>query len=200
MDILDAVNDVRSNPQAFIADLEEDLRSFDGKTMRTEEGNLRTSEGPAAVEEAIEFLRRQRPLRELEWSESLAASSEDHVRDLGSKGRVAHKGSDGSLPHKRISRYASRRTGKSVTAENIYAGPSRDAVSIVLALIVDDGVRDRGHRKAIFMPELTHLGAAIGRHNSEFGNVCVMNMSAGMDGHLDDDYDSYESYEEDYFY
>lgn len=43
-------------------------------------------------------------------------------------------------------------------------GEPGDPRRAVLALIVDDGVRDRGHRKVIFDPGFRLAGAAWGRH------------------------------------
>jgi hypothetical protein len=52
------------------------------------------------------------------------------------------------------------------------------AREIVLALIVDDGVRDRGHRKNIFNPTYNVAGAAYGSH-ARFGSVCSIDFASG---------------------
>jgi uncharacterized protein YkwD len=48
---------------------------------------------------------------------------------------------------------------------------------VVMNLIIDDGVPDRGHRKNIFSRAFATAGAACGPH-SRFGNVCVIDFAA----------------------
>ena len=62
-------------------------------------------------------------------------------------------------------------------AENIAYG-CHTAREIVLALIVDDGVRGRGHRKNIFNPTYNMAGAAYGSH-ARFGSVCSIDFASG---------------------
>jgi hypothetical protein len=62
-------------------------------------------------------------------------------------------------------------------AENIAYG-RRTAREIVLALIVDDGVRGRGHRKNIFNPTYNVAGAAYGSH-ARLGSVCSIDLASG---------------------
>ena len=62
--------------------------------------------------------------------------------------------------------------------ENIsYGYPA--ARSIVVTLIVDQGVPDRGHRKNIFCRDFTVAGAACGPH-ARYGSMCVMDFAAGF--------------------
>jgi hypothetical protein len=63
------------------------------------------------------------------------------------------------------------------SAENITYG-RHGAREIVLALIVDDGVRGRGHRKNIFNPTYDVAGAAYGPH-ARFGSVCSIDFASG---------------------
>jgi uncharacterized protein YkwD len=62
-------------------------------------------------------------------------------------------------------------------AENITYG-RHSAREIVLALIVDDGVHGRGHRKNIFNPTYDVAGAAYGPH-ARFGSVCSIDFASG---------------------
>jgi len=72
----------------------------------------------------------------------------DHTADLSKNNLTGHDGSDGSTTRDRIERYCQwfGRMG-----ENICLGASM-ARDIVIQLVVDDGVPDRGHRKNICNP------------------------------------------------
>ena len=88
---------------------------------------------------------------------------------------MGHCGNHGSDPGNRISRYGVVSQG---WAENIAYG-RHTAREIVLALIVDDGVRGGGHRKNIF--NLTYnvnvAAAAYGSH-ARFGSVCSIDFAS----------------------
>ncbi len=150
------------------------LPRFDGKVLeRPGRPHLRTEEGPDAVREAIAALERRQPMGPLHLSMGLSAAAADHVRDQGPVGGFEHRGTDGSSPAGRSNRYG--RWGGAM-AENIAYGenPARD---VVIQLIIDDGVGDRGHRDNILDPKWKFEGVACGPHQ-EYGQMCVMDYAA----------------------
>ena len=80
----------------------------------------------------------------------LCSAAADRCREQAG-GVVGHHGCDGSDAGSRISRYGVVAQG---WAENIAYG-QRSARAIVVALIVDDGMRGRDHRRNIFSPNTT---------------------------------------------
>ena len=73
--------------------------NFEGNILRrpnSGQPNLRTKEGPAAVIEAINFLKAQLPVPNLQWDSNLAKSALDHVTDMDANKVKGHTGSDGS--------------------------------------------------------------------------------------------------------
>lgn len=175
--ILTETNLARRDPAAYAAHLERMLPLFDGFVLRRP-GNpvgLRTNEGAAAVREAIAYLRAQRPLPPLEWSEGLWRAARDHAADQGPRGATGHTGSDGSTVDTRIRRYGAWEV---TAAENIDYG-SDVARDVLISLIVDDGVPSRGHRSNIFNPALRVLGAGCGPHRT-FRHTCVINYAGGF--------------------
>ena len=139
------------------------------------EAGRRHSEGDRVVAEAIRYLEKVRPLPPLRRSEGLSGSALSHVLDQGPSGAFGHKGRDGSTPAKRMARFG-RWFGRA--AENICYG-QQDARGIVVRLIVDDGVRDRGHRLNIFGREFRCAGIASGPH-AGYGTMCVIDFAAAF--------------------
>ena len=91
--------------------------------------------------------------------------------EQGRTGEVAHIGADGSSPSDRM-----RRQGRwTATGEAIAYGPDR-AGEVILQLIVDDGVPDRGHRRILFNPAYTLVGAACAPH-PVWRTVCVLDFA-----------------------
>jgi uncharacterized protein YkwD len=138
-------------------------------------GNVRlhTHEGVRALDDAIRFLHRAKPQPPLALSPGLCLAAADHCREQAG-GATGHYGNNGTDPRNRMSRYGVVSQG---WAENIAYG-CHAAREIVLALIVDDGVRGRGHRKNIFNPTYNMAGAAYGSH-ARFGSVCSIDFASG---------------------
>ena len=179
-DIVNETNLLRANPAAYQPKLEGRLASFRGRRFQDADGVwVETAEGKRAVREAIAVLGLApsccggalTPLTRLEGLDDAAVA---HAVDQGSTGAIGHRGSDGSQPHERVSAVGRWR---GVTAENIYYG-GRTAEEIVLGLLIDDGVADRGHRKVLLDSRLEVVGVACGPHKSEFEVVCVMEYAA----------------------
>lgn len=176
--IIAELNFARTNPSAYAQRLQSYRQLYRGRIV-TRPGateDLLTKEGVAAVDEAIKFLSRQVPLAPLVADDALARAARDHVRDQGPLGMTDHIGTDGSTPSDRVRRYGAWRRA---LAEDLAYGPAT-AVDVVRELIIDDGVRDRGHRKAIFLPVLRVVGVACGYH-AAYGTMCAIDFADAMD-------------------
>ena len=136
---------------------------------------MRRLESARRVECSV-ALRAARPAGPLQWSKGLARAAGDHVRDQGPVGGTEHRGTDGSDPARRMERYGQWR---GAVAENIAYGENA-ARDVILQLLVDDGVPNRGHRDALLDPEWSTSGVACGRHRN-YGQMCVMDYAAGYE-------------------
>ena len=148
---------------------EGDMLKQPGKTT------LRTKEGPAAVNEAIEYLNRISAVRPLKWHEELGRAARDHVTDIGPKGLVQHESSDGTSVKERLKKY-----GKIVTCygENL-SFHCETALEVILQLLVDDGVPNRGHRENLFNPDFRVVGVYSGAHK-DFDTMSTLDYCASF--------------------
>ncbi|MEO0645583.1 MAG: CAP domain-containing protein [Cyanobacteria bacterium J06650_10] len=173
--IIEEHNRIRQNPQSYIPILEAYLASMDA------EGNipggcgarciLLTEEGKPAVEEAIAFLQTQPAVGPLDFSANIAQAAKSHANEQQG-GAIGHASANGD----RVSDRLAKSGVESITAgENIDYG-STSAQDVLISLLVDDGVPDRGHRINLFRPEWTTAGAGCGPH-ATIRTVCVVNYA-----------------------
>jgi uncharacterized protein YkwD len=130
-----------------------------------------------ALREAVAFLQKAKPLAPVTVSEPMSAASRQHVFDQGARGTTGHRGSDGSSPWNRLARFGRWR---GYAGEVICYG-RQTARETVAALIVDDGVPDRGHRKNIFNSAFSVAGIAWGVH-ARYGTMCVVDFAGSFTG------------------
>jgi len=172
--MLAETNLARTEPRRYAEYLRDMRQRFVGKGYRLPGSAMiiMTSEGVAALDEAIRYLSRQPPLPPLAWSPGLAEAAADLVRDQARSGRIGHDGSPSGGMQKRIERHGNW-MGR--IAENIGYGPDT-ARLMVTGLIIDDGIPGRGHRKNIFNRSFMVAGAACGAH-PVYRNMCVMDFA-----------------------
>jgi uncharacterized protein YkwD len=161
--VRDELNLARTAPQQYAQIVASHIAGYQG------------IEGQSAIREAVRFLEKARPLPPLVLSDGICSGALAHVLDLGPAGGRGHVGSGGTMPWDRMARFG-QWSGQA--GENIYYG-QRDARGIVIALIVDDGERSRGHRKNIFSPAFHFTGIACGPHAS-FGKMCVIDFAGSF--------------------
>ncbi|MGK6355348.1 CAP domain-containing protein [Sphingomonas sp. DT-207] len=177
-EVLAEINFARQNPQAYADDLREYRSYFDGRLvfLPGDENGMITSEGTRAVDEAIAFLERQRPLPPLDFGDVLALAAADHVAAQGPAGALGHSSRAGNSPGERVR----RRGGDIYVGEGISYGYSHPQ-EVVRQLIVDDGVPNRGHRALLFNRMFRYAGVGCGTHRS-YRYMCVVDMSSTADG------------------
>ena len=174
--IIVEMNRARSNPPAYRQVLVAWRGKFNGKKVRLSDRLfLQTHEGTPAVDEALKFLQKTRPVGTLSLSKGLTLAARDHVRDQGTKGATGHNSSNGNTPFQRMERYGQ---WQKIAGENIAYGPDT-AQAVVRDLIIDDGVADRGHRTNIFQPQFLLTGVACGYHR-RYRVMCDLKYAGGL--------------------
>jgi uncharacterized protein YkwD len=173
--VVSEINKARTAPRDYASLLEQYKKYYDKKLLKLPgQTPILTKEGAGAVVEAVRYLRSVKPLPPLNPSKGMSSGARDHVKDQGSSGFTQHKGSDGSQAGDRVNRYGA---WEKTIAENIAYGSDK-ARTIVIFLILDDGVSNRGHRKTIFSPDFRVIGVACGHHPT-YRTVCVITFAGG---------------------
>jgi len=160
--VLDEINLARTRPREYAEIGERRMRAMPGADQR-------------CVSETEAFLRRQQPLAALRCVPGLVLSARQQVMDQGPTGAVGHRGTDGGGPWARM---AKQGQWTQQAGENISYGYA-DARTIVVTLIVDQGVPGRGHRRNIFSRHFKVAGAARGPH-ARYGAMCVIDFAEGF--------------------
>ena len=162
-------NEVRKNPQSYIEKLQNSLKYYrDNILYKDYENPIKTSEGAEAVQDAINFLKNQKPVQELVYSKDIGLSCKDLIDDIGPKGLVTHEGTEMKNIYNRLEQYCD---WDGVIAENIDFG-FKIPENIVMNMIIDDGDENRYQRLNLFYPEFKYVGIAVGPHKEfEFCTV-----------------------------
>jgi hypothetical protein len=175
-EVVEEHNLIRTNPAAYVEKIKAQLKYFKADVLiRPGYIPVKTYEGKAAFEEAIEFLKRQKPVGKLTENDKLSQACIDHLNDIGPKGLCSHDGTDGSNPTDRIEKYCE---WDLACCENIDFS-SKTAEDVLISLVVDDGIQERYHRKNVFNPEIKYIGVACGPHK-EFDNCTILDYVADI--------------------
>lgn len=175
-EIILEINKLRSNPTLYAKEYIAPLAKHYNRRLFYYPGDqtLLTKEGVNALYECVNELKHHSPLPLVYPSLGLTKAARDHVNDQSKSGNTGHMGSDHSNMRNRIERYGE---WKIRIAENIAYG-GKTARQIVIYLLIDDGVKHRGHRKNFLNPEFRTIGVAIGRH-PEYKQMSVMEFAGG---------------------
>src|ERR1700754_854564 len=93
-DLLAEINEARAHPEVYAGYLEKLKPLFKGKIYNS---SFKTSEGWAAVEDAITFLRAAKPQGALTFSLGLRKAAMTHATDQSGSGQTGHKGTGGMI-------------------------------------------------------------------------------------------------------
>jgi len=161
-DLILELNKVRFNPQKYAEERMKELGNYyDGKFLKIPgTTDLETSEGKTAYDDCMKYLETAKPAPILRPSKGMSKACQLLVYDQGSTGETGHKGSGNTTPLDRSKKFG---TFMGNYAENIHYGDC-DAAFSVIELLIDDGVKSRGHRLTIMNPSFNYVGVSVGKH------------------------------------
>ena len=155
-------NRIRTNPKAYIPILEKYLENFDDNILTRPDKNecIETQEGPKAYKEAIEFLKNQKPIDEIQFDEEASKVAEEYAKILANSKGEEENGQDEFHIEQRVEKYLEY---DYAISENIDFGGST-GVEVIVNLLVDDGVKLRTHRNNLFSDKFQYYGVAVSTH------------------------------------
>ncbi len=176
-EIVYEINLFRSNPAKYANDYIAPLEKYYEKKILhyPNDKSILTVEGVKALRECVSALQKASPKSILHPSKALSKAASDHAKDQSKTGKTGHSGGDRSDFKQRIERYG---VWQKQIAENIAYGNS-SARQIVIFLLIDDDVQNRGHRKNLLHPEFEMVGVAFGSH-PVYETMCVTDFAAGI--------------------
>ncbi len=176
-EVIYEINLFRSDPAKYSMNYIEPLKQhYEGKILHYPgDKSIKTVEGVRALNDCIQELKKMsaRPL--VYPNKGLSLAARDHQKDQQKTGKTGHTGKDGSNMKERVERYGKwlNRIG-----ENIAYGNS-SARQIVVFLLIDDGVKTRGHRLTLLDDRFNLVGVACGSH-PVYKSMCVQDFAGGM--------------------
>ena len=153
------MNLLRLEPQVFMADI---LKPY----IAMNQLNVNSY-----VKSLYKDLSKLAPINTLLMKEDLYEMAHSHLEDIGEKGLTGHVGSHGQTFANRAAPMLKK---YETVSENVGLG-FYSPLDNLIGLLIDDGVKDLGHRKAILSPSYNCVGVAIGQHK-EFVYGCVMDF------------------------
>ena len=176
-EIIYEINLFRSNPAQYAEKYIAPLAKNYQKNILQYPGDkpIKTVEGVKALHECVRELKKATPQPILYPSEALTKAASDHCNDQSKTGKTGHVGRDNSNVKTRIERYG---TWKVRIAENIAYGNS-SARQVIIFLLIDDNVKNRGHRLNMLNPDFKLIGVSTASHPA-YQTMCVMDFAGGM--------------------
>ena len=160
-EVIFETNRIRTNPKAYIPILERYLENFDDNILTRPDKNecIETQEGPRAYKEAIEFLKNQKPIYEMEFDEEVSKVADEYSKILSNSGEE-EQGQDDTHIEERVEKYLDYDYSIS---ENIDFGGST-GIEVMVNLLVDDGDEKRTHRENLFSNKFQYFGVSVASH------------------------------------
>ena len=184
-EVIYETNRIRTNPKAYIPILEKYLDNFDDNILTRPDKNecIETQEGPKAYKEAIEFLKNQKPINEIEFDEEASKVAEEYAKKLSNSGED-EQGEDETHIEERVEKYLDY---DFAISECIDFGGST-GIEVIVNLLVDDGVKLRTHRENLFSNKFQYYGVAVASH-PEYDYCTVIDFFGDILGYKDKEKD-----------
>ena len=160
-ELVNKINDFRTNPRGYAKKINEYVNYFKGKTLRIPgaEAGIRTEEGASAYIDAVEFLSKQEGVEPLYPSKGLARICSDFMAEA----QKYDPNDIGDIDLEEIiTKYGS--FYGSLNRAMDFGG--EDPEQVLINLIVCDGDPQRGNRESLLSTDLKYIGVANSKHST----------------------------------
>ena len=166
--VVEEVNKIRLNPKTYSNKIRGYLSCFQGNVLRIpKQPGLMTNEGPAAYQEAADFLLSLPKLQPLTLDNSLNSAAQDMAEELSHYDNFEQM--DAINRDSILEKYGHY---EGQFGESTDFG-SMSPEMVVVNLLVDDGNKSRGNRKMLFKETYKKIGCGSSPHNT-FKSVTVI--------------------------
>ena len=180
-DIIREINALRTNPKEYANKVAESKKFFKDNSKIWKDPNakagIKTEEGPAAYDEAIDFLQKKAvAVPALTPSKGLNKISGDFLAEF-------QKNADANIE---IDSVVSKYGDFTGNFRRLIQFGSESPQQIIINLVVCDGDKSRGHRDALLADNLKRVGVAHGTHDT-YRNCTVITACTKFDNKVDAD-------------
>lgn len=180
-DILKAINSVRKAPAKWADKIDKEyIKNMDKDKVTHKKWKRKFKEGLPAMQEAVKYLKNAKPKGELSLSYGMSYAAFKHSVYLLSKKTLTHNGKGGSSMSNRLEEYGDWQT---TIGENIIKTTknTRTAEHVIMEFILDDGVKNRGHRENLFKASFKKLGVGIANSGAKDAeDIITLEFSGGF--------------------
>lgn len=172
-DVILEMNKARQDPKKY-AELyiEPRISKFNGLIY---DGKIITQEGVEAVKECVNVMTKMKALGVLNPSKGLTLAAKEHAETQSLTDKTGHESVDGTPPFDRIKKYGTYTSA----GENIAYG-FKTPREIVVGLLIDDGVANRGHRDNIMNEQFKMTGVGYVNRHVKYGSECVIDYAGSF--------------------
>ena len=151
-EVIQELNTLRTNPKQYANYLQDEMQYFSGNVLKFpgENSNLRTQEGPAAYEEAINFLLNVKPVPPIDMHTSLFKIANEYLKDARN---VSYDNLESLDIDKYIQKYGSF-SGKFSRMMDFGGNTPRRVIN---NLVTCDGDQTRGYRLSLFSKDFKFI-------------------------------------------
>ena len=157
-DLIAEINELRKDPKGYADKIAKNKEYFKGNIFRhpNSKAGIKTEEGPAAYDEAIDFLKNKAVAVEaLTPSKGLNKIALDFLTEF-------QKDADKEVE---IDPIISKHGNFVGSFRRLIQFGSDSAEQVIINLVVSDGDKTRGHRDALLQEDLKRVGVAHGKHD-----------------------------------
>ena len=124
-----------------------------------------------AANELINILKKLKPVKPLIFNKTIDSISDEHGKYLDVSNRRGHYGPNNQTIKDRFKNYNFTYITENISSVGSFVYIKKDVKPIIINLLVDSGIENRGHRKNILDPKVKFIGIYMSK------KTCIQNFA-----------------------